>query len=271
MEYPFNNSSPERSVRKRASSDDAALKNKLTPPHSNVGATGEQQPPVNLTPPSPAPKQLSSSLDPSMASRNIPPMTEASKAGDQEEDMEEGTAMKEEEGKVVKETEADEEEAKEQPSSSTGASSSSTKQDVSDETLSTIQHMNGSLVPGQPPVSLVPELQCSVEQAEEIMGTEATGLGLGVGLAGEAQLEDYHCIPVDHAVAVECDEQVLGELAVFEEFSRRIYALNENTSSFRMSRKNSDKWPRGSKERNSSGKTHPCSSDKCKAGRETET
>ncbi|XP_013863378.1 UV radiation resistance-associated gene protein [Austrofundulus limnaeus] len=240
MDYPYNNSSPERSVRKRASSEDEAqLKSKLTPPQSNAGATGEQQPPVNLTPP----KQLSSSLDPSMASHNVTTMTEASKAGDQEEDMEEcgGTAMKEEEGKVVKETEADEDDAKEQPTSSTGASSSFTKQDVSNETVSAIQHMNGSLVPGQPPVSLVPGLQCSVEQAEEIMGTEATGIGLGVGLAGEAQLEDYQCIPVDHAVAVECEEQVLGELAVFEEFSRRIYALNENTSSFRMPRKNSDK------------------------------
>ncbi|KAK7925410.1 hypothetical protein WMY93_007720 [Mugilogobius chulae] len=65
------------------------------------------------------------------------------------------------------------------------------------------------------------------------MGTEATGLGMG--LVDQAQMEEYSCIPVDHAVAVECDEQVLGELDVagFEEFSRRIYALNENMSSFR--------------------------------------
>uniref|UniRef100_I3JZG5 UV radiation resistance associated gene n=1 Tax=Oreochromis niloticus TaxID=8128 RepID=I3JZG5_ORENI len=105
--------------------------------------------------------------------------------------------------------------------------------------------MNGSLVLEQAPISLVPELHCSVEQAEEIMGTEATGLGLGMGLglADEARLDDYRCIPVDHAVAVECDEQVLGELdmAGFEEFSRRIYALNENMSSFRRPRKNSEK------------------------------
>ncbi|KAK1882607.1 UV radiation resistance-associated protein [Dissostichus eleginoides] len=104
--------------------------------------------------------------------------------------------------------------------------------------------MNGS-------VSLAPELRCSVEQAEEIMGTEATGLGmgmgmglgLGLGVADEARMEDYRSIPVEHAVAVECDEQVLGELdaAGFEEFSRRIYALNENMSSFRRPRKNSDK------------------------------
>uniref|UniRef100_A0A3Q3L9U3 UV radiation resistance associated gene n=1 Tax=Mastacembelus armatus TaxID=205130 RepID=A0A3Q3L9U3_9TELE len=113
-------------------------------------------------------------------------------------------------------------------------------EETSKETVGAAQHtgtMNGTLVPGQAPVGLVPEPRCSVEQAEEIMGTEATGL------ADEARLEDYHCIPVDHAVAVECDEQVLGELDVagFEEFSRRIYALNENMSSFRRPRKNSDK------------------------------
>lgn len=107
--------------------------------------------------------------------------------------------------------------------------------------------MNGSLVLGLESVNTVPEINCPVEQAEEIMGTEATSLGLGFGmglrLSDEAQLEDYRCIPVDHAIAVECDEQVLGELDVagFEEFSRRIYALNENTSSFRRPRKGSDK------------------------------
>uniref|UniRef100_A0A3P8RF58 C2 domain-containing protein n=1 Tax=Astatotilapia calliptera TaxID=8154 RepID=A0A3P8RF58_ASTCA len=121
-------------------------------------------------------------------------------------------------------------------------------QDTDEETMPAAQHpgaMNGSLVLEQAPISLIPELRCSVEQAEEIMGTEATGLGLGMGLglADEARLDDYRCIPVDHAVAVECDEQVLGELdmAGFEEFSRRIYALNENMSSFRRPRKNSEK------------------------------
>ncbi|MFT7818657.1 UV radiation resistance-associated gene protein [Arapaima gigas] len=85
--------------------------------------------------------------------------------------------------------------------------------------------------------TLGPEMCCSVEQAEEIMGTEATGFG------SSEHPEEYPCIPVEHAVAVECDEQVLGELdaAGFEEFSRRIYALNENMSSFRRLRKNSDK------------------------------
>ncbi|KAM9247307.1 UV radiation resistance-associated gene protein isoform 3-T3 [Leptosomus discolor] len=80
--------------------------------------------------------------------------------------------------------------------------------------------------------SLGPVLCCTVEQAEEIMGMEATGFSPG------DQLEDFNSIPVEHAVAVECDEQVLGE---FEEFSRRIYALNENMSSFRRPRKSSDK------------------------------
>lgn len=107
--------------------------------------------------------------------------------------------------------------------------------------------MNGSLASGLESVNMVPEINCPVEQAEEIMGTEATSLGLGFGmglrLSDEAHLEDYRCIPVDHAIAVECDEQVLGELDVagFEEFSRRIYALNENMSSFRRPRKGSDK------------------------------
>ncbi|XP_068122739.1 UV radiation resistance-associated gene protein isoform X3 [Hyperolius riggenbachi] len=76
------------------------------------------------------------------------------------------------------------------------------------------------------------DLHCTVEQAEEILGTEAADFTSG------DHLEEFNSIPVDHAVAVECDEQVLGE---FEEFSRRIYALNENMSSFRRPRKSSDK------------------------------
>ncbi|KAM6159473.1 UV radiation resistance-associated gene protein [Rhynchocyon petersi] len=104
--------------------------------------------------------------------------------------------------------------------------------------------VNGTLLPseqagpsdGQPPADFHPvseaELCCTVEQAEEIIGLEATGFTSG------DQLEAFNCIPVDSAVAVECDEQVLGE---FEEFSRRIYALNENMSSFRRPRKSSDK------------------------------
>uniref|UniRef100_A0A8C5EXI3 UV radiation resistance-associated gene protein n=1 Tax=Gouania willdenowi TaxID=441366 RepID=A0A8C5EXI3_GOUWI len=136
------------------------------------------------------------------------------------------------------------------PSSSPKNLSSTLDGGVTAKTKSPPQYvgaMNGSLVREQAPVGLVPALSCSVEQAEEIMGTEATGLGLGLGaglvLVEEAQPEDYHCIPVDHAVAVECDDQVLGELDVagIEECSRRIYALNENMSSFRRPRKNSEK------------------------------
>lgn len=76
------------------------------------------------------------------------------------------------------------------------------------------------------------DFHCAVEQAEEILGTEAADF------TSADQLEEFDSIPVDHAVAVECDEQVLGE---FEEFSRRIYALNESMSSFRRPRKSSDK------------------------------
>ncbi|XP_070773534.1 UV radiation resistance-associated gene protein isoform X3 [Enoplosus armatus] len=203
--YPCHTSSPDRGLRKRASSEADKPKYKPTPPPSYNTAMGEEQPPT--------------------------------------------AAEVERRRSIDREIEVDkEEETEEQPPSSTVALNSSTVQDTGEETVATSQHtgaMNGSLVPGHVPVSLVPELRCSVEQAEEIMGTEATGLGLGLGLglADEAQLEDYRCIPVDHAVAVECDEQVLGELdaAGFEEFSRRIYALNENMSSFRRPRKNSDK------------------------------
>lgn len=251
--YPCRTSSPDRGLRKRASSE--ADKYKSTPPPSYNTATGEEQPPVGLAPPSPSPKHLSSSLDAGMASLNLSEPTEAKEEGEQKEEKEEGgeTAVEVERTRSIdREIEVEkEEETEEEPPSSTVAPNSSTVEDTGEETVATSQHsgtMNGSLVPGQ--VSgLVPELHCSVEQAEEIMGTEATGLGLGMGLglglglADEARLEDYRCIPVDHAVAVECDEQVLGELDVagFEEFSRRIYALNENMSSFRRPRKNSDK------------------------------
>uniref|UniRef100_UPI003AAD5266 UV radiation resistance-associated gene protein isoform X2 n=1 Tax=Centroberyx gerrardi TaxID=166262 RepID=UPI003AAD5266 len=218
--YPCHTSSPDRGLRKRASSEADKLKYKATPPTSYNTAMAEQQPPVGLAPPSPSPKHLSSSLDAGMASLSLAKTLEAKEQGEREEEQDEG-------GEAAVEMERDE-----------------------GEVLPTSQHtgaMNGSLVPGPGPVSLVPELRCSVEQAEEIMGTEATGLrlgiGLGLGLGEGAQLEDYPCIPVEHAVAVECDEQVLGELDVagFEEFSRRIYALNENMSSFRRPRKNSDK------------------------------
>ncbi|KAM9348405.1 UV radiation resistance-associated gene protein [Symphorus nematophorus] len=254
--YPCHTSSPDRGLRKRASSEADKPKFKPTPPPSYNTAMGEEQPPVGLAPPSPSAKHLSSSLDAGMASLNLSKTTEVDKEGEQREEKEEGgeTAVEVERKRSIdREIQVDkEEETEEQPASSTVAPNSSTVQDTGEEMVATSQHtgaMNGSLVPGQAPVSLVPELRCSVEQAEEIMGTEATGLGLGlgmglgIGLADEARLEDYRCIPVDHAVAVECDEQVLGELDVagFEEFSRRIYALNENMSSFRRPRKSSDK------------------------------
>uniref|UniRef100_A0A672YYA5 C2 domain-containing protein n=1 Tax=Sphaeramia orbicularis TaxID=375764 RepID=A0A672YYA5_9TELE len=222
--YPFHAGSPDRGVRKRASSEADKQRLKATPPPSYDTATAEEPPPpAGLAPPSPSPKHLSSSLDAGMASLNLGKPPDADKEagpGEKTEVAEEVETNAEEEIKV--ETE---EQTEAQPDSSM--------------TLDAGEEMAA--------VSLVPELRCSVEQAEEIMGTEATGLalglGLGLGLGDGAQVEDYRCIPVDHAVAVESDDQVLGELdaAGFEEFSRRIYALNENMSSFRRPRKNSDK------------------------------
>lgn len=261
--YTCPTSSPDRGLRKRASSEVDELKYKPNPPPSYNTAMGEDQTPVGLTPPSPSFKRMSSSLDASLASLNLTKAMQANEEGEQKEEQEQGgqTAEEVEQCRSTdREIRADEDKTEDHPRCSTVATNSSTVQETGEKSVATVQHtgtMNGSLVPGQAPVSLVPELRCSVEQAEEIMGTEATGLGLGLGLgmglglADEARLEDFRCIPVDHAVAVECDEQVLGELDVagFEEFSRRIYALNENTSSFRRPRKNSDKWGRGPKER----------------------
>uniref|UniRef100_A0A3P8RER8 C2 domain-containing protein n=1 Tax=Astatotilapia calliptera TaxID=8154 RepID=A0A3P8RER8_ASTCA len=218
LAYPCHTSSPDRGLRNRASSEaEAELKYKpATPPPSYNTAISE---------------------------------------GKSQEEKQEarGTAVEAEgretaEGESERHKENKSDEMEENPSSSSMIPNSSAVQDTDEETMPAAQHpgaMNGSLVLEQAPISLIPELRCSVEQAEEIMGTEATGLGLGMGLglADEARLDDYRCIPVDHAVAVECDEQVLGELdmAGFEEFSRRIYALNENMSSFRRPRKNSEK------------------------------
>ncbi|KAJ7319822.1 hypothetical protein JRQ81_019333, partial [Phrynocephalus forsythii] len=110
--------------------------------------------------------------------------------------------------------------------------------------LGSSRAINGVALPGERPENVAGEqpcafrgplgtsFLCTVEQAEEIMGMEATGFGTG------DQLEAFNYIPVDHAVAVECDEQVLGE---FEEFSRRICALNKDASTFRRPRKGSDK------------------------------
>uniref|UniRef100_A0A673Z0R1 UV radiation resistance associated gene n=1 Tax=Salmo trutta TaxID=8032 RepID=A0A673Z0R1_SALTR len=210
--FPTHTSSPDPgSLRKRASSETDKQKYKASPPPS-CNTTMAMDQPQNAPPePNPSPKHLSSSLDSSI---DLAKTLEV-----------QGPALGEGEGDVEREV----------------------KEQHADHT------MNGSVVPdeglGGPATGLMltmalnPEMCCSVEQAEEIMGTEATGLGLGMGLVDGDRQEDYPCIPVEHAVAVECDEQVLGELdaAGFEEFSRRIYALNENMSSFRRPRKNSEK------------------------------
>lgn len=242
--YPCHTSSPERGLRKRASSEADKPKHKASPPPSYNTAMSEEQQKVGLAPSSPSSKHLSCSLDASMVSLNPTVGTDAS-AEAELKDKEKPSKM-EKLGCTNSENYMNKEVMEEQPGVCMVASNCSPLQDTyGEKTVSSSQHtgaMNGSLVQGQAPASLVPEVHCSVEQAEEIMGTEATSLGLGLGLADEAPLEDYHCIPVDHAVAVECDEQVLGELdAGFEEFSRRICALNENMSSFRRPRKGSDK------------------------------
>uniref|UniRef100_A0A8C7RCL8 UV radiation resistance associated gene n=1 Tax=Oncorhynchus mykiss TaxID=8022 RepID=A0A8C7RCL8_ONCMY len=218
--FPTHTSSPDPgSLRKRASSEADKQKYKASPPPSYDTTMSMDQPQSAPPDPNPSPKHLSSSLDSSID--------------------------------LVKEVV---EEQEQQPSgTTTGGSDSPTPAGSTTSEQHADHTMNGSVVPGEElggpatglmlTIALNPEMCCSVEQAEEIMGTEATGLGLGMGLVDGARLEDYPCIPVEHAVAVECDEQVLGELdaAGFEEFSRRIYALNENMSSFRRPRKNSEK------------------------------
>uniref|UniRef100_A0A674AAL2 UV radiation resistance associated gene n=1 Tax=Salmo trutta TaxID=8032 RepID=A0A674AAL2_SALTR len=219
--FPTDTSSPDRgSLRKRASSEADKQKYKASLPPSYNTAMAIDQPQGGLPPPSPSLKHLSSSLDASIdLAKTLEVQAQQTPAPGEEDGDREVEVVEED-----------------------------TIEELEEVTLTSQQNtMNGSVVPGYGlagpttgltvTMALNPELCCSVEQAEEIMGTEATGLGLGDG----ARLEDYPCIPVEHAVAVECDEQVLGELdaAGFEEFSRRIYALNENMSSFRRPRKNS--------------------------------
>lgn len=201
--YPTRTTSPERGLRKRAISETDQPQYRTPPPSYNTATT---QPIALLAPPRgpSAAKPVSSSLD---AAIDFSKSMEAEKALNDD-------------GGV-----------------------SDSMRDTSDQPGSSPQHsgtLNGSALPSEDSLlTLSGELHCSVEQAEEIMGTEATGYSVG----GEHSLEGFTCIPVDHAVAVECDEQVLGELDVtgFEEFSRRIYALNENMSSFRRPRKNLEK------------------------------
>ncbi|XP_057177467.1 UV radiation resistance-associated gene protein [Triplophysa rosa] len=219
--FPTQTSSPERSVKKRASSDTDRQKYR-TPPPSYTTATA--QPALEVPP------ELSSALP---ASPEIAATVDAD--GD---------------GEVEAVTEAYPETVEVPVEMPTDIASCTIPSDCI--TSSAPQHpgtLNGSAMPSEGAgLGVVggAELCCSVEQAEEIMGTDATGLGLGLGLGmglgGGERLDDYPCIPVEHAVAVECDEQVLGEFdtAGIEEVSRRIYAL-ENMSSFRRPRKNSEK------------------------------
>uniref|UniRef100_A0A8C8RDF5 UV radiation resistance associated n=1 Tax=Pelusios castaneus TaxID=367368 RepID=A0A8C8RDF5_9SAUR len=202
--------SPDKGPRKRASSENERLQYKTPPPSYNSALAQ----PVTI----PAPVEeldkkfgsLTSSLDTSMDSSK-----ETNRKGEDLCD-----------------------------SFNAGNVSLNNAQDQQESFLGHISAINGTFLPSECPGSTSSEqpcevrhsfstdLCCTVEQAEEIIGMEATGFSTG------DQLEAFNCIPVDHAVAVECDDQVLGE---FEEFSRRIYALNENVSSFRRPRKSSDK------------------------------
>uniref|UniRef100_A0A3Q2Y0D6 UV radiation resistance associated gene n=1 Tax=Hippocampus comes TaxID=109280 RepID=A0A3Q2Y0D6_HIPCM len=233
--YPPHTSSPDRGLRKRASSE--ADKYKTKPPPSYGTAVGEEPATIAQTMQSSPPKLLSSSLDANMASLDLTEPTEAKEEGKPIEEGSGAAAEVEIHNSTDRELKVHNDQTEEQK-----PRSSSPLGGTGEDPVAASQHagvMNGSLVPG-PVTCLIPSPGpcCSVEQAEEIMGTEATNLGLGIGLR-----VDYRCIPVDQAIAVECDEQVLGELDVagFEEFSRRICALNENMSSFRRPRKNSDK------------------------------
>ncbi|NP_001090158.1 UV radiation resistance associated L homeolog [Xenopus laevis] len=195
---------PDKGLRKRASSDNENVQYK-TPPPSYKSATAD--PIVILVPEKePEKRRVASSLD---ASVNI------SKEGSSKEFSESLH------GDSITNGSNDQSQAK--PFSETSSA------------------MNGTLLQGEsvafvsgeiPCISQSNDLCCTVEQAEEIVGTEAADF------ASADQLEAFNCIPVDHAVAVECDDHVLGE---FEEFSRRIYALSENMSSFRRPRKGSEK------------------------------
>ncbi|XP_009077870.1 PREDICTED: UV radiation resistance-associated gene protein, partial [Acanthisitta chloris] len=192
--------SPDKGLRKRASTGNERLQHKTPPPSYNSALTQPVALPARLGELEKKPPSLCSSLDTSMDS-----MRGNTKKG---EDL--CSSFNGENGSLSNPQEC-----------FLGSSSA----------------INGAVVPGEgsgtaEACAFRPVLCCTVEQAEEIMGMEATGFSTG------EQLEDLNSIPVEHAVAVECDEQVLGE---FEEFSRRIYALNENMSSFRRPRKSSDK------------------------------
>ncbi|KAJ7996738.1 hypothetical protein DPEC_G00240140 [Dallia pectoralis] len=249
--FPAHTSSPDRgSLRKRASSETDKQKYKASTPPTYNKAMPIASAQGGLVQPDPSSKPLSSSLDTSMDLAKRQEVQTCHKSAPEEE--KENRAVEGEDLKMEQETEE-----QKSFSATTGGIPAGfpTSQDVMEVVPISRQNMaiimNGSVMPGEGvaeqagertmSIPLKPEMCCSVEEAEEIMGTEATGMGLGIGLEDGARLEDYPCIPVEEAVAVECDEQVLGEMdaAGFEEFSRRIYALNENLSSFRRPRKNS--------------------------------
>ncbi|KAI4814614.1 hypothetical protein KUCAC02_003802, partial [Chaenocephalus aceratus] len=153
MGLPSHTSSPDRGLRKRASSE----ADKPTPPPSYSTAMGEKQ---TLAAPSPSPQHLSSSLDAGMASLNLAKCTEPTEDGEEKEESREAEVgrCRSTDGEM----EVDKEEPEEQPTSSTVASHSLTVQDTGEDSSQHTASMNGS-------VSLAPELRCSVEQAEEIM------------------------------------------------------------------------------------------------------
>ncbi|NXF88966.1 UVRAG protein, partial [Eubucco bourcierii] len=202
--------SPDKGLRKRASTGNERLQHKTPPPSYSSAVTQPVAISTRVGELQKKPASISSSLDTSM-------------------DSSKGSTKK---GENLS-------------SSLNGENRSlNNTQDQQESFLGHGSAINGTFLPGdcsgttgtEQPCEFRPSpgpvLCCTVEQAEEIMGMEATGFSTG------DQLEDFNSIPVEHAVAVECDEQVLGE---FEEFSRRIYALNENMSSFRRPRKSSDK------------------------------
>uniref|UniRef100_A0A8D0FKY2 UV radiation resistance associated n=1 Tax=Strix occidentalis caurina TaxID=311401 RepID=A0A8D0FKY2_STROC len=202
--------SPDKGLRKRASTGNERLQYKTPPPSYNSALTQPVAITARVGELDKKPGSISSSLDTSM---------DSSKGNTRKgEDL--CSSLNGENGSLNN--------AQEQQESFLGHSSAINGAFLPAECSGTASNEQ----PCEFRPSLGPVLCCTVEQAEEIMGMEATGFSTG------DQLEDFNSIPVEHAVAVECDEQVLGE---FEEFSRRIYALNENMSSFRRPRKSSDK------------------------------
>uniref|UniRef100_A0A8D0GVR1 UV radiation resistance associated n=1 Tax=Sphenodon punctatus TaxID=8508 RepID=A0A8D0GVR1_SPHPU len=201
--------SPDKGLRKRASSTNERLQYKTPPPSYNSALT---QPVAIVAPTREVDNKegsLSSSLDTSM---------DYSKENNKREDL--CNSVNGENGSLAS-AQDQQESFLGHPNAINGTLLSSESTGPTSSEQSCDFHL---------PIST--DLCCTVEQAEEIIGMEATGFST------EDQLEAFNCIPVDRAVAVECDDQVLGE---FEEFSRRIYSLSKNAPSFRRPRKGSDK------------------------------